>query len=316
MKHMKTLLKASLLFLVAFIMVACTSQDAGSKDTDTTTQDDTAQETTTDSGEPTVIKVGMANELTKATWDDVGKRLLEKENIKVETQVFSDFSTPNRALSDGDIDLNAYQYISFLAQYNQDADTELRPIGYAYLPPLAMFAKEGIESIDDIPEGAKISFTEDPTNTDNTLLQLEKMGLIEVEHKPGERLTIDDVTENPKNLEFVPLASPEVVRSLLTGDVDLMITGLSMSTDGGLDPEDALYIEDPADTPYYYKVMIVSQEDRVDDEILQKAVAEFQSEETRQFVEENFGQSYLPAWTEGETPLEDYDKYVEEFMKH
>lgn len=82
MKHMKTLLKASLLFLVAFIMVACTSQDAGSKDTDTTTQDDTAQETTTDSGEPTVIKVGMANELTKATWDDVGKRLLEKENIK------------------------------------------------------------------------------------------------------------------------------------------------------------------------------------------------------------------------------------------
>lgn len=307
MKQLKVFFRASLLLLVSFIIVACGNQNSNNAST-------TNQDVVTNDEEPTAVKVGMGTEDGRIMWEEIGERLLEHENIEIEPVVINDFYQLNRALSDGDIDMNLYQYISFLAQYNEDAGTELRPIGYGSIPPIAIFANESIESIDDIPDGARVSFTDDPVNIDNSLIQLKTAGLIEVEEVEGERLSIDKITNNPKNLEFIPLEGPEVARSLATGDVDVMITGLSMANDAGFKPEDALYIEDTDKTPYYYQVMMVTNKNRVDDEVLKTVVDYYQSEETVKSEKARRGDAYVPAWHEGETPLEDYDKYVRDFM--
>ena len=61
----------------------------------------------------TTVKVGVVGEYN-AQWDTVNK-LLEKDKIKVELVKYSDYATPNRALSDKEIDLNAFQHKAYLA---------------------------------------------------------------------------------------------------------------------------------------------------------------------------------------------------------
>lgn len=43
----------------------------------------------------------------------------EKEGIKVKLIEFSDYTTPNKALADGDIELNSFQHIAFLEQFKK-----------------------------------------------------------------------------------------------------------------------------------------------------------------------------------------------------
>lgn len=62
----------------------------------------------------TTVKVGVVGEYN-AQWDTVNK-LLEKDKIKVELVKYSDYATPNRALSDKEIDLNAFQHKAYHCQ--------------------------------------------------------------------------------------------------------------------------------------------------------------------------------------------------------
>ena len=59
-------------------------------------------------------------------------RNFRKEGIKIELVHFLDYSQPNQALADGEIDLNAFQHYAFLEQDIKDRGFELTPIGKQY----------------------------------------------------------------------------------------------------------------------------------------------------------------------------------------
>lgn len=59
-----------------------------------------------------VIKVGVVGENTDQ-WEPVIKKLGE-EGIKLELVTFSDYSQPNQALQDKEIDLNSFQHYAYL----------------------------------------------------------------------------------------------------------------------------------------------------------------------------------------------------------
>ena len=61
----------------------------------------------------TIVKVGVVGDYN-AQWDTVNE-LLKKDKIQVKLVKFSDYATPNRALSDGEIDLNASTSVSTCA---------------------------------------------------------------------------------------------------------------------------------------------------------------------------------------------------------
>ena len=63
------------------------------------------------SAEPIVVTVGVVGD-NKDEWDKVNENLAS-ENITVKLVEFSDYNTPNRALNDGEIDLNAFQHYAF-----------------------------------------------------------------------------------------------------------------------------------------------------------------------------------------------------------
>ncbi len=63
------------------------------------------------------VTIGVASNDTKA-WEKV-KRSLKKNNINERLSTFSDYNLPNKALNDGDIDMNAFQHFAFLDQYRR-----------------------------------------------------------------------------------------------------------------------------------------------------------------------------------------------------
>ena len=72
----------------------------------------------------------------------------------------------------------------------------LFPLAKTYLAPIAGYSKK-YRRIEDVPQGAKVSIPNDPTNEGRALVELARLGWIEV--KPGiqtSRLTLNDILNN------------------------------------------------------------------------------------------------------------------------
>ena len=68
----------------------------------------------TDEEESVVVKVGVVGEFN-AQWEVINE-LLADDGIQVELVKYTDYAVPNRALHDGEIDMNAFQHKAFLAK--------------------------------------------------------------------------------------------------------------------------------------------------------------------------------------------------------
>ena len=125
----------------------------------------------------TVVKVGVVGDYN-AQWDTVNK-LLEKDKIQVKLVKFSDYATPNRALADGEIDLNAFQHKAFLANDIARNGYKIEAIGDTLITPLRVFNnKEKLKSMKDVKDGDIFAIPSDLTNGGRALKVLESAGLI------------------------------------------------------------------------------------------------------------------------------------------
>ena len=86
------------------------------------------------------LKVGVVGN-DNAPWTYI-KHKLTKENIQITLVEFSDFFTPNKALNEEKIDLNAFQHMAFLNQEIKYHNYEISQICYTYLDPIGMYSKK------------------------------------------------------------------------------------------------------------------------------------------------------------------------------
>ncbi|HRK98953.1 MAG TPA: MetQ/NlpA family ABC transporter substrate-binding protein, partial [Trichococcus flocculiformis] len=94
--------------------------------------DSASDSSTADATEPVKVTLGVVGEVNEP-WDYVIEELKEKENIEVELVKFTDYTTPNNALAEGEIDLSSFQTEIFMDNYNRDHGTELTTIGYTVM---------------------------------------------------------------------------------------------------------------------------------------------------------------------------------------
>ncbi|MDK6369213.1 MULTISPECIES: MetQ/NlpA family ABC transporter substrate-binding protein [Aerococcus] len=257
-----------------------------------------------------VYKIGVATDRAAEIFRHVGERLEKEEGIQIEPIVFSDFVQPNVALAEGDIAANAYQYAPFLADFNQSHQTDLVPLGYLSVEPMGIWASAGIESLDQVPEGARIAVTNDPINTGNALIQLEKAGLLTLKDSAGALPTQDDIASNPKRLEFIAMDGGQVPRAL--GDTELILTGVTIASEAGLAKESAIYFEDTSNTSKLFRLNFVVRREDLDDPILRKILDYYQSEDTVRYAQETGSGTFYPGWGPGEDATRDYDAFVQE----
>ena len=251
----------------------------------------------TDANEPVKVTLGVVGEVNEP-WDYVIEELKEKENIEVELVKFTDYTTPNNALAEGEIDLSSFQTEIFMDNYNRDHGTELTTIGYTVMAPLGLYS-EKITSINELKDGDTIAIPNDVSNEGRALILLQTAGLIKLDTAAGLVPTTEDVIENRLNLQFQTLESNQTARALQ--DVTASVINSGMAVDAGFIPsEDAVFLEPvTADSKPYYNVIAALSED-VDNEVFQTIVAYYQSEGTAKVIEESSKGSQFPVWDEAE----------------
>ncbi|UOQ86840.1 MetQ/NlpA family ABC transporter substrate-binding protein [Gracilibacillus salinarum] len=265
-----------LLILIAGILAGCGSDDSASAG------DSESEEVT--------LKIGL-NGSGVPIWEFVKEKAAE-EGINLELVEFSDYVRPNMALADGDIDLNAFQTVSYFDSFIEERNLDLAPIATTIIAPMGFYS-EKIEDISEVPDGAKIALPQEATNMGRALLLAEKAGLITLEEGFDGNGDLSAIVENPKNLEFVPMVAAQTPRVL--PDVTASIINNGVAVEAGFVPvEDAIFIEDDTATPYIN--IIAARSDEVDKEVFQKLVEIYQTEEVAAHIEEVFNDSLIPTF--------------------
>lgn len=277
---MKKFLTASLLTFTLFTLTAC----GGNTDTNKSSSNGTNTEATS------TITVGATSvphaEILNEVVDD-----LAKEGITLNVKEFSEYTVLNPSLSSGEIDANFFQHSSYLNNYIEETGEKLVSVGPVHTEPMGLYSKS-VQYLDDFSQGDKIAIPNDATNGSRALLLLESNGIIKLKDGVGDKATIFDIEENPKNLEIIELDAATLPRAL--DDVKMAVINTNYALEAGFNPmEDAIAIEG-SDSPFA-NILVVKEgnENKTEIQSLYKALT---SDEIKTFIEEKYKGAVVPAF--------------------
>ncbi len=243
--------------------------------------------------EETHIKIGVVGE-NNEQWDYIAS-VLKEEGIVIELVKFADYSLPNPALNDSEIDLNAFQHYAFLNNQIESLGLELSAIGNTLIAPLGLYSQK-ITSVDELKEGDKVALPNDATNGGRALKVLETTGLIAIDPEAGYLPELSDITENKLNLEFVEVEAAQTA-SLLPDVAAAFINGGHAVDNGYFPAKDAILIETVAegsDNPYV-NILVARTADQ-DNPLYQRILEVYHSDEVAEIFATAYKGAYLPAW--------------------
>lgn len=137
--------------------------------------------------------------------------LMEEKGYTLEVTIFDDYIMPNEVVESGEFDANYFQHIPYLDSFNEERGTHLVNAGGIHYEPFGIYPGTKA-SLDEIAEGDTIAVPNDTTNEARALLLLQDNGIITLKEGVGLEATVNDITENPYNVEIVELAAEQVAR--------------------------------------------------------------------------------------------------------
>lgn len=245
-----------------------------------------------------VVKIGVVGEYN-AQWEVVNQNLA-KDKIKVELVKYSDYATPNRALSDKEIDLDAFQHKAYLANDIKRNGYKISAIGDTLVTPLRIFNnKAKVSKLEDFKDGDKIAIPADLTNGGRALKLLEAAGLIEVDPAKGFVPNKTDITKYNVKIEILEAESGMLAN--LLPDVSAAVINGGNAFTAKLDPyKDSIFSEniDPKQNPYVGQLVnvIVARDADVKNPTYIKVVNAYQQENVAQCLKDAYKGAYVPAW--------------------
>ncbi|MFU2163600.1 MetQ/NlpA family ABC transporter substrate-binding protein [Streptococcus pluranimalium] len=211
------------------------------------------------------LRVGIMTktDATEPIWDRI-EELAEEKGVDLEFQEFTDYTQPNKALKNGEVDVNAFQHYNFLNDWNKKNDADLVAAAETLLSPINLFSgldgkKAKYTDVKDIPKGATISVPNDPTNESRALYVLQSAGLITLSTSGEEVATLDDITSNPKDLTIKEIAADQAASTLTS--VDAAIINNNYAVDAGVDYSTSLFKEEKNDNSKQWINVIAAQKD-------------------------------------------------------
>jgi len=237
-----------------------------------------------------VLKIGVSSGPYAEILEFAGKIFTERAGIPVKVIEFTDYTLPNAALAQGDIDLNNFQHKPYLDNQVKTRGWDLVAVEKSIIVPLGLYSNR-ITAVAELKEGARVAIPNDPANGARALLLLQQAGLLKVDPAKGIAISLADIIENPKGLRIREIDAAQLPRSL--DDVDLAAVTLNYAVAAGLDPRRALVLEG-LDTPW--NLWFVTQRAHKDDPRIRDYIAAYRSPEVKAFIEKRFPGSILPTW--------------------
>lgn len=217
---------------------------------------------------------------------DVAKEEVKKEGYELELKSVSDIVTPNSLVDAGDVYANFFQHYAFMNEYNKGNNSDLVGAFEVFVDPSGLYSNKW-KNLSEIPYKGKVSIPNDPANNGRALFMLQKEGLLKLkEGLSVTEVTVKDIVENPKNLQFVEVEQQMLGRTLQDVDLGFMFTAIAVSN--GLDPKDALVIETKEDDIQPFTLVVTTNPEDKDNEKTEVLRKGFQNERVREILEENY----------------------------
>ena len=284
---MKKLLALTLALVLCLGLAAC----GGGTSTDTDTNADPSSDADTNgdataNGETITLTVGATPnphaEILAQVKDD-----LAAEGIDLVVKEYSDYVVPNTAVEEGDLDANYFQHTPYMEKFNEENGTHLVSVGKIHYEPMGIYP--GLtKTLEELPDGATIAVPNDATNEARALQLLAAQGLIELKEDAGLNATPNDITSNPKNLQFKELEAAMLPQT--ASEVDLSVINSNFAMEGGMNPAtDSLASEDAdSEAAQTFANIIAVKEGHENDPAIQALVKALQSDKVKEYIEKTY----------------------------
>ena len=249
------------------------------------------------------LKVGIMTQTdaTEPLWDKVSE-LAAAEGLTLEFVEFTDYSQPNKALANGEIDVNAFQHYNFLNNWNTENNGDLVAAADTLISPLRIFSgldgdKAKYTDISELPDGAVVSVPNDVTNESRALYLLQAAGLIKLDVSGEELATITNIVENPKNLDIKELDAIQTAATRTS--VDAAIINNNYAVDAGVDYATVLFKEEiTAESKQWVNVIAAQKDWESSDkaDAINILIKAYQTDEVAQIISDASNGVDVPAW--------------------
>ncbi|WP_027964330.1 MetQ/NlpA family ABC transporter substrate-binding protein [Halalkalibacillus halophilus] len=298
---MKKLLFALLIALLTIALVACGTDDENGEEDQTSGDEESTEETDSEetegeeasSDELREIVIGAANVPHSEILEEA-ESLLEEEGITLQIEVYQDYVLPNEDLENETLDANFFQHTPYLEDQKEEIGYDFVSLGGVHIEPMGIYSQD-ITDPEEIPEGTEVLMSRSVADHGRILSILQENGVIELDEDVDPvTAEIDDIVDNPRNLEFDASIDAGLLPEYYEREADTLVAiNTNYAIEAGLVPtEDALFLEGP-ESPYA-NVIAVRAEDE-DDEDYQKIVEVLRSEEIQTFMEEEYDGAIVPV---------------------
>ncbi len=240
----------------------------------------------------TVVKLGVVGSIYEDLWAPAQKAL-KKQGIDLKFVQFSDYVTPNNALANGEIDLNAFQHRIFLQNEIENHKYDVKLIGNTFIIPLNLYSVK-VKSVSELKAGSVVAIPNDVTNGGRAIKVLAAAGLITLKADAGFNPTVADITDNKSGIVIKELAANTIPSALK--DVDAAIVNGNYALDFGIKTESAIFKDTSVDEKQYWNLIAARGKDLADPakvEIFKKVVKAFQTAETEKVFNKDFGGYFI-----------------------
>ena len=257
----------------------------------TDTKDQAATDAATDATDE-ATDAADASDATDAS-DAEAKPILAEQGWDLEVTVFDDYVQPNLVVESGEFDANYFQHIPYLDDFNAEQGTHLVNAGGIHYEPFGIYPGTK-SSLDDLADGDVIAVPNDTTNEARALLLLEANGVITLKDGAGLAATVNDIAENPKNVEIKELEAAQVSRVkdevafvVLNGNYALQ-AGFSVAKDS------IAYETSDSEAAKTYVNVIAVKEGNENNDAIKALVDVLKSDEIKQFINDKYDGAVIP----------------------
>lgn len=241
------------------------------------------------------VTIGIAD-ISQPYWKTFAKLAKQQLNLDVKYVNFTDYSQPNPALKQKQLDLNEFQHLQYLANYNVTSDDDLQPIGATAIYPLPLYSTKHASAA-DLPAKAKVAIPNDAVNEARGLLVLQSAGLITLKDGGTAFSTTKDI--QTAKIEVQPIDASQTATALKNGSVAAAIVNKNYAVDAGLPKDQVIAKDDPSDASAepYVNAFVARKADAKDPLLLKLAALYHDTSITDEVQKENGGDAVFETWS-------------------
>ncbi|MBQ0000610.1 MAG: metal ABC transporter substrate-binding protein [Clostridiales bacterium] len=213
--------------------------------------------------------------------------ILAEHGYVLDIVEFEDYVQPNLVVESGEFDANYVEHVPYLNSFNEEQGTHLVDAGQIHYEPFGIYPGKKAD-LADIAVGDRIAVPNDTTNEARALLLLQDNGLLKLADDAGLTATVNDIEENPYDIEFVELEAAQVARVI--NEVEYVVLNGNYALEAGFSVgKDSIAYEasDSIAAKTYVNIIVVYEGHENDDKI-QALVSVLRSDEIKNSIEETY----------------------------